>query len=316
MLEIVNSSTFTEAARENTPLLRMTRVSKAFPGVQALINVDFEVRHGEIHGLVGKNGAGKSTLMGIVVGVREPDSGSIEINGEHLRTITPEIMLHAGIAYVPQHVRMLKTLTVAENILVGNLPKNRFGLINWRAVYSDAHTRLERLALHLDVRQRVEGLTVAEQTMLGMAKALFSNARLIILDEPTAALSLREITVLFNFIRTLRQQGVTFIYISHHLEEVFDICDRVTVMRDGRVIDTQNVTAITTAGLVQLMVGEVVETYTRPSSVQPEDVLQIENLSRRGRYENINLTLRKGEIVGLSGLEGSGVDNIRNKGER
>jgi ABC-type sugar transport system ATPase subunit len=298
------------AGNNNPPFLRMTGISKVYPGVLALSDVSFEVQRGEIHGLVGKNGAGKSTLMGVLVGVREPDSGTIEINGVHVRSITPETMLNAGIAYVPQHVRMLKTLSVAENILVGALPKNRFGLISWKAVYADAQARLDKLGLQLDVRQRVEGLSVAEQTLLAIAKALFSNAGLIILDEPTAALSRPEINLLFNFVRNLKQQGVAFVYISHHLEEVFEICDRVTVMRDGRVVDTKNVADINTAGLIQLMVGEVVKQYERASAIQPDEVFRIENLSRRGRYEKISLTLRRGEVVGLSGLQGSGVDNL------
>jgi ABC-type sugar transport system ATPase subunit len=294
----------------DAPFLHMTGISKGFPGVQALTNVNFEVRHAEIHGLVGKNGAGKSTLMSILVGVHEPDSGSVEINGTQLHDITPETMINAGIAYVPQQVRMLKTLTVAENILVGALPKSRFGLINWKAVYSDAQARLGKLGLHLDVRQRVEGLSLAQQTLLAIAKALFSNAHLIILDEPTAALSRPEINLLFSFIRTLKRQGVAFVYISHHLEEVFEICDRVTIMRDGRVVDTKNVNDINTAGLIQLMVGEIVKEYERPTAVQPDEVLRIENLSRRGRYEKINLSLKRGEVIGLAGLQGSGVDNL------
>lgn len=301
------------AAQENageTPFLRMIGIHKAYPGVQALADVSFAVQCAEIHGLVGKNGAGKSTLMSVLVGVTEPDSGSVEINGDHLRSITPEIMLNAGIAYVPQHVRMLKTLTVAENMLVGALPKNRLGLVNWKAVYAEAEARLQKVGLRLDVHQRVEGLSVAQQTLLAIAKAMFSNARLIILDEPTAALSRPEINLLFGFIRTLKQQGVAFIYISHHLEEVFEICDTVTVMRDGRVVDTRPVASINTAGLIQLMVGEVVKQYERSSAIQAEEAFRIENLSRRGRYEKINLTLKRGEVVGLSGLQGSGVDNL------
>jgi ABC-type sugar transport system ATPase subunit len=303
-------STAQDTEKTTSPFLRMTSISKGYPGVQALTNVSFEVQRGEIHGLVGKNGAGKTTLMGILVGVNEPDSGSVEINGVQLRSISPETMIDAGIAYVPQQVRMLNTLTVAENILVGALPKNRFGLISWKAVYDEAQARLEKLGLHLDVHQRVEGLSLAQQTLLAIAKALFSNARLIILDEPTASLSRPEINLLFSLVHTLKQQGVAFVYISHHLEEVFEICDRVTVMRDGRVVDTKNVSDINTAGLIHLMVGEIVKEYERASAVQPDEVFRIENLSLRGRYEKINLALKRGEVVGLSGLQGSGVDTL------
>lgn len=297
-------------SKQDHALLRMTHVSLAFPGVQALADVNFEVRRAEVHGLVGKNGAGKSTLMNVLMGLREPDSGDLEMDGVHLKGLTPNMMLEAGIAYVPQHVKLLKSLTVAENILVGKLPKNRFGLIDWKAVYKDAQIRLEQFGLQLDVHQRVEGLSVVEQTILAIAKALFSNAKLIILDEPTAALNRREINLLFNFIHALKAQGVAFVYISHHLEEVFEICDRVTVMRDGCVVGTQQVASITTTELIQLMVGEVVRDYHRESAVLPEVAVQIENLSRRGQYENINLSLKRGEIVGLCGLQGSGVEQL------
>ena len=292
-------------------LLRMTGISKAYPGVQALAHADFEVRRGEIHGLVGKNGAGKSTLVGVLMGIREPDAGTIEIDGQPVRSVNPQAMLEAGIAYVPQQIKLLNTLTVAENILVGNLPKNRFGLISWRRAYSDSQQRLDQLGLKLNVRQKVEGLSVAEQTMLAIAKAMFAhNPRLIILDEPTAALSRKEILRLFGFINALKAQGVAFIYISHHLEEVFEICDRVTVMRDGRVVGTRDVADIDVPELIQMMVGEVVKEYERESAIQDEVVFQIDSLSRRGAYEKVNLTVRKGEIVGLSGLAGSGVDNL------
>lgn len=293
------------------PFLRMTGISKSYPGVQALIDADFEVREGEIHGLVGKNGAGKSTLMGVLMGIREPDSGEIEVNGQHIRHITPEAMLEAGIAYVPQHIKLLSTLSVAENILVGNLPKTPLGFVSWSKAYADSQRRLDQLGLKLNVRQRVEGLSVAEQTMLVIAKALFtSNARLIILDEPTAALSRKEIVQLFGFIKSLQVRGVAFIYISHHLEEVFEICDRVTIMRDGRVVDTREVADITIPELIQMMVGEVVKEYERPSSIADEEVFRITNLSRRGAYEKVNLSLKRGEVVGLSGLDGSGASNL------
>jgi ABC-type sugar transport system ATPase subunit len=291
--------------------LRMTDISKSYPGVQALANANFEVRRGEVHGLVGKNGAGKSTLMGVLMGISEPDSGKIEIDGKPITDLTPDAMLQGGIAYVPQQVKLLSTLSVAENILVGNLPKNRLGLVSWREVYADAERRLGQLGLKLNVRLRVEGLSVAEQTALAIARALFtSHARLIILDEPTAALPRREIIRLFGFVRALQKQGVSFIYISHHLEEVFEVCDRVTVMRDGRIVDTSDVTALTRTDLIQMMVGETVKEYSRDSTVTPEEVFRIENLSRRGAYEKISLSLKRGEVVGLSGLDGSGAANV------
>ena len=291
-------------------LLDMRGISKSYPGVQALEAADFSVRRGEIHGLVGKNGAGKSTLMGVLMGIRDADSGSVAIEGQRLRHASPQTMLDAGISYVPQHINLLNTLTVAENILVGNLPRKRFGLVDWKATYADSQQRLSRLGLTLDVRQLVEGLSVAERTMLAIAKALFNNARLIILDEPTAALSRVDIDLLFGFVRAQQEQGVAFIYISHHLEEVFEICDRVTVMRDGRIVGTREIDEIDVPDLIHMMVGGGVKEYERDSTAGAEVVFEVKDLSRRGAYEHVDFALRRGEVIGVSGLQGSGVDEL------
>ena len=296
--------------RSDEILLDMRGISKSYPGVQALEDADFSVRRGEIHGLVGKNGAGKSTLMGVLMGIRAADSGSIAIEGEQLRQASPQTMLDAGISYVPQHINLLNTLTVAENILVGNLPKNRLGLVDWPAAYRDSQQRLSRLGLTLDARQLVEGLSVAERTMLAIAKALFNKARLIILDEPTAALSRVDIDLLFSFVRAQQAQGVAFIYISHHLEEVFEICDRVTVMRDGRIVGTRAINEIGAPDLIHMMVGGGVKEYERESSAGAEVVFEVKDLSRRGAYEHVSFSLRRGEVMGISGLQGSGVDEL------
>ena len=300
-----------EATRlANETLLDMRGISKSYPGVQALTNADFAVRRGEIHGLVGKNGAGKSTLMGVLMGISAADSGSVAIDGGVVQNANPQTMLDAGISYVPQHINLLNTLTVAENILVGNLPKNRFGLVDWKAVNEDSQARLGRLGLKMDVRQPVEGLSVAERTMLAIAKALFNNARLIILDEPTAALSRVDIDLLFSFVRAQQEQGVAFIYISHHLEEVFQICDRVTVMRDGQIVGTRDISEIDVPDLIHMMVGGGVKEYERDSTAASETVLEVNGLSRRGAYEHIDFDLHRGEVMGISGLQGSGVDEL------
>ena len=299
-----------EKPKTSEVLLDMRGISKSYPGVQALADADFTVRRGEIHGLVGKNGAGKSTLMGVLMGIRDADSGSVNMDGQELVDASPQTMLDAGISYVPQHINLLNTLTVAENILVGNLPKNRFGLVDWKAVNVDSQERLLRLGLDMDVRQPVEGLSVAERTMLAIAKALFANARLIILDEPTAALSRVEIDLLFSFVQAQREQGVAFIYISHHLEEVFEICDRVTVMRDGRIVGTREISEIDVPDLIHMMVGGGVQEYQRESAAGAETVFEVNGLSRRGAYEHIDLSMTRGEVVGLSGLQGSGVDEL------
>ena len=291
-------------------LLDMRGISKTYPGVQALEDADFSVRRGEIHGLVGKNGAGKSTLMGVLMGIRDADSGSVAMDGRELVDASPQTMLDAGISYVPQHINLLNTLTVAENILVGALPKNRFGLVDWKATYADSQERLSRLGLTLDVRQLVEGLSVAERTMLAIAKALFNNARLIILDEPTAALSRVDIDLLFSFVRAQQEQGVAFIYISHHLEEVFEICDRVTVMRDGRIVGTRAINEIDVPDLIHMMVGGGVKEYERESTPARRSFLRYETCRGAALTNTSALRMRRGEVVGLSGLQGSGVDEL------
>jgi ABC-type sugar transport system ATPase subunit len=289
----------------------MHDVSKAFPGVQALQGVDLEVCQGEIHGLVGKNGAGKSTLVRVLMGLQELDTGSIQIDGQTFTRISSTEALRAGVAYVPQQVSMMDSLTVAENILAGDMPRNSLGLISWKKVFEEAEERLEKLGLKLDVRKQVEGLRVAEQTMLAIAKALFSNAKLIILDETTAPLPRADINQLFDFILSLKKNGVSFIYISHHLEEVFEICDRVTVMRDGTVIGTTKVSELDMSALTKLIAGEDVRQYRRDSTCQHgHSVLEIEGLTRRGCYEDINFIVEKGEVVGLTGLQGCGAEAL------
>lgn len=290
------------------PILEMRGVSKAFPGVQALQDVSLTVAAGEIHGLLGKNGAGKSTLMAILMGIQAADSGVITIAGRAFTAMTPREALAAGVAYVPQRINMMNALTVAENVLAGMMPVNRLGFVNWRQVYGEAERRLTQLGLPLDVRARVEGLSVAEQTMLAIAKALFSNARLIILDEPTAALPRPDIERLFAFVRSLKASGVAFIYISHHLEEVFELCDRVTVLRNGQLVATRAVSDLDTASLIRLMVGEDVPEFRRGSErgARGDKVLTIHNLVRRGHYEGVTLELHQGEVIGLAGLEGCG----------
>ncbi len=293
-----------------SPILVMTDVSKAFPGVQALRSVNLSVLPGEIHGLVGKNGAGKSTLMAILMGITEPNEGKIEISDKVFTSMTSKEAIEAGIAYVPQHVALMDSLTVAENILAGELPKNKFGIIDWKKVNQEAEVRLKRLNLNLDVTKNVEGLSVAEQTMLAISKALFGDAKLIVLDEPTASLSRSDINRLFNFVKSLRDKGVSFIYISHHLEEVFEICDRVTVMRDGRVVDTCEVKDIDIPQLIMMMVGEGVEDFSRDSTCTDEVVFILNKLTRRGYYEDISLELKKGEVVGITGLQGCGSEQL------
>ncbi len=299
---------------DNTPqpVLQMRGIGKVFPGVQALTDVDLTVMAGEIHGLVGKNGAGKSTLMAVLMGIQPVDTGTITIGGTTFSSMNPREAIGAGVAYVPQRINMMTPLTVAENVLAGMMPTNKVGFVAWGQVYAEADRRLKQLGLELDVRARVEGLSVAEQTMLAIAKALFSNAKLIVLDEPTAALPRPEVDRLFGFVRSLKTRGVAFIYISHHLEEVFEICDRVTVLRNGRLVETRPVAGLDTQMLIRLMVGEDVQEFKREqaTAVHAEEVMTVRGLVRRGHYEDISFTLHRGEVIGLAGLEGSGASSL------
>lgn len=290
--------------------LEMKGVNKSFPGVQALIDVDLEVEVGEIHGLVGKNGAGKSTLMRILMGLHDQDTGTIQIGDRIYDSINSEQALEAGVAYVPQKVALMDSLTVAENILAGDMPKGALGLVSWRRVYDEAASRLKKLNLDINVEAHVEGLSVAEQTMLAIAKALFGDAKLIILDEPTASLARAEINRLFGFIRSLKDKGVAFIYISHHLEEVFEICDQVTVLRDGFIVGTYDVSQLDMAKLTLLITGEEVEQYIRDNATGEGTVLEIKGLTRRGHYEDVSLKVSKGEVIGISGLQGCGAESL------
>jgi len=295
---------------KDKPILEMLGVSKAFPGVQALRNVDFRVMPGEIHGLVGKNGAGKSTLMAILMGIQEPNEGLIRVDDQEFQSMNPKEAIEAGISHVPQHVALMNSLTVAENILAGNLPKTKLGLVDWKATNAEAADRLEKLGLDLDVTKLVEGLSVAEQTMLAIAKALFGDAKLIILDEPTASLSRTDINLLFGFVNSLKEKGATFIYISHHLEEVFEICDRVTVLRDGKIVGIEKVKDIDIQQLILMIAGEDVKDYSRETTCTDEVIFTIEDLARRGHFEDINIELRKGEVVGITGIQGCGSDQL------
>ena len=291
-------------------ILQMKSIYKTFPGVQALRGVDFNLYSGEIHGLVGKNGAGKTTLVAILMGLQAPDAGDIKIEGHQVKVMTPGEAIKAGVAYVPQRVDLMDSLTVGENILAGQLLKDKLGFINWPDNYQEAERRLKKLGLHLNVRSRLEGISMAEQTMLVIAKAIFSNAKLIILDEPTASLPRKDIERLFGFIHSLKEKGVAFIYISHHIEEVFEICDRVTILRDGNLVDVCNVSELTMGKLTAKIAGENIKENERKSTQEDKPVLNVNGLTRRGFYEDINLSIKKGEIVGISGLQGCGVETL------
>ena len=297
----------TSVASDESYLVEMRDIVKVFPGVRALDHVSFRLRPDEIHALVGKNGAGKSTLMNILSGIHQPDQGEIWIGGEHIETMTTARARQVGITFVHQRSQLIPGLSIAENIFSGSMPVGRGGFVDWKGLYREAEDRLRRLGLEIDVKRKVAGLSVAEQQIIEIAKALFAEARVIVLDEPTAPLPRSDVELLFSFVRRQRDQGAAFIYISHYLEEVFELCDYVTVLRDGQLVGNHRVSELDQAELIRLISGTKVERFRRERrDLDGKSVLEIEGLTRAGAYTNLNLTLKTGEVVGLTGLEGCG----------
>lgn len=287
------------------PVVNMTGIVKNYPGVRALDDVSFDVCAGEIHGLVGKNGAGKSTLIGILNGLCQPDAGIVRIRGEEFTGLTTARAKAAGIAHVAQHAKYVPELSIAENLSLGNLPSRR-GLIDWRYLYANAENKLQQFGLSIDVRKPIEAASVAERQMIEIARALFADASVIILDEPTAPLPKREIEKLFRFVKEQRDRGASFIYISHFLEEIFEIADRATVLRNGRVVGSSPVHELSQQDLVLMVSGESVKRFTRSAGEIGDVVLKTKDLSRRNAYSDVGINIRSGEVVGLTGIEGSG----------
>lgn len=288
-------------------VVEMTNITKTFPGVRALDDVSFDVRQGEIHALVGKNGAGKSTLMSILAGLYTPDSGTIRVRGQTIEHMTTARSQEAGIAIVAQHARFVPGLSVAENLFMGQMPTRPGGFVDWRGLRTAAAERLRRIGLDIDVTRHMEAMTVAERQMIEISRALFADASVIILDEPTAPLPKQEVNLLFDFVRRQRASGAAFIYISHYLDEVFEIADRATVLRNGREVGTKPIGDLTQPELIRMISGTTVERFQRtPRESVGDPVLQIKGLSRHRAYEDVDLVLHAGEVVGLTGLEGSG----------
>jgi len=289
------------------PVVELRGIGKRFPGVRALDRVDFAVRRGEIHALVGKNGAGKSTLVHILTGIVPPDEGEIRVRGELISPMTPARARQAGIVLVAQHAHAVPGLSIAENIFCGDLPTSRTGFVDWRRLYREAAERLARVGLDLDVQRTMEGLSVAERQMIEIARALFADASVVILDEPTAPLPKHEVALLFRFVRRQREAGASFVYISHYLEEVFELADRVTTLRNGRVVGSQPVGGLSQPALIRLISGQEVDRFRRSRRTDGlRPVLEIDHLSRPGQYDDLSLALSAGEVVGLTGLEGCG----------
>jgi D-xylose transport system ATP-binding protein len=302
---------------ENDIILDFKHITKQFPGVVALDDVSFTIRRGDIHGICGENGAGKSTLVKILSGVYPYGTydGSVIYDGEELKLTQSSIhaAVEKGIAIVYQELTLVPTRTVGENVFLGKEPVEH-GVINWNKLYADTRAILEKYQLDVDPRAIVNDLGVGKQQMVEIAKALSENAKVLILDEPTSALSKAEVEKLFDILRGLKEHGITCIYISHRLEEFFKITDRVTVMRDGKIITTQPTKDVTQGDLVKYMVGrEMKERFPKGNRHPGEVVFVVEGLqavdpnnSNRKVLDGVSFDVRKGEILGIAGLMGSG----------
>lgn len=295
----------------STLLLEMKGICKSFPGVRALDDISLSVRPGTVHGLMGENGAGKSTLMKCLLGLYQPDSGEIIFQGAPMRITGPSIALKSGISMIHQELSPVAERSIMENIWLGRFPcKTKFGplsLVDHQKMLDRTLEILNDLSLDLDPREPVGNLTVAQTQMVEIAKAVSYNSRLIIMDEPTSSLTENEINHLFRIIRRLKKQGVSVIYISHKMNEIFEICDEVTVMRDGKYVGTKNISELDIDGLIRMMVGrELTRMFPKAEAKIGEPFLRVENLSSGKAFRGVSFELRRGEILGLAGLVGAG----------
>lgn len=295
------------SAPESVPILSLAHAAKTFGPVIALADGTIEIQAGEIHALVGENGAGKSTLVKILAGLHQPDSGDFRVAGHGVQFRNVAESKNAGISVIYQEPTLFPDLSVAENIFIDRQPKGRFGLISKSAMVREAGRLFDRLGVPIDPTRIAEGLSIADQQIIEIAKAISLDAKVLVMDEPTAALSGVEVDRLFAVARSLRDRGTGILFISHRFDEVFDLCDRITVMRDGRYISTHETTDVTVEQIVREMVGRDVGTlFPKADADIGGVVLKVEGLSRPGVFRDINFEVRSGEIVALAGLVGAG----------
>jgi rhamnose transport system ATP-binding protein len=294
-----------------TPVLELAGVCKRFSGVRALHDVHLTIRPGEVMALIGENGAGKSTLVKTLTGIYQPDAGTIRLDGQAVTFDSPQAAMAAGITAVHQETVMFDELSVAENIYVGRQPTGRFGRVDWRAIEHAAEALFARLEVALPVRARVKDLSVAQRHFVEIARALAQDARVVIMDEPTAALSQREIRELYRIIAQLRAAGTAVIFISHKFDEIFEVADRYTVLRDGQFIAEGALADITEPELVTLMVGRAVhQAYPKAQVAIGAPLLAVQGFSHPTEFRDVSFTLHQGEILGFYGLVGAGRSEV------
>ncbi|MEA4906302.1 MAG: sugar ABC transporter ATP-binding protein [Anaerolineaceae bacterium] len=292
-------------------ILELRNISKRFSGVEVLHGVSFSLRQGEVHALLGENGAGKSTLVKVMTGIHQPDGGEIYLNGERVTFDDTLASRQAGITAIYQELSLFPDLDVAENIFIGRQPTTRAGRIDWKTLYREAGRLLDSLGVQLDLKQKARSLSIAQQQMVEIARAFSVNARILIMDEPTSALTLNEVSDLFKLVRRLRDEGTAITFISHRLEELYELADRVTILRDGYYVDTRPIQGVERDELIRMMVGRTISNLFPKQDVPAgETVLKVKNLTRSGVFRNISFELRKGEILGMAGLVGAGRTDV------
>ncbi|MBF0707316.1 sugar ABC transporter ATP-binding protein [Alkalihalobacillus hwajinpoensis] len=291
--------------------ISMKEIHKAFGANKVLEGVNIDIQDAEVHALMGENGAGKSTLMNILTGLHKKDSGTIVIDGQERVFDNPKEAEENGVAFIHQELNIWPELTVLENLFINKEPVTSLGLIHTKKMKAIANEQFKKLAISIPLQQEAGKCSVGQQQMIEIAKALMTDAKVIIMDEPTAALTEREIQTLFQVIRSLKKSGVSIVYISHRMEEIFTICDSITVMRDGKTVDTKPIPETSFDEVVRKMVGrELTDRFPERSPKLGETMLEVKGLSRKGVFENVSFSVRSGEIVGVSGLMGAGRTEI------
>lgn len=288
-------------------ILEMENITKEFPGVKALDNIQLKVKKGTVHALMGENGAGKSTLMKIIFGIYTPNSGTIKFKGKELKVSSTKEALNNGISMIHQELSPIPHMTVAENIFLGREPSAGWGWVKDKKMIEDARQLFTKLNMNIDPTSKMKDLSIANMQMVEIATAVSYNADLIIMDEPTSAITEKEVEQLFGMIHSLKKKGVTIIYISHKMDEIFKICDDITVFRDGQYIDSKPARELTQDSLIQMMVGREIKQVFHKEETEITDVaLAVNNISKAGKFNDISFEVRKGEILGIAGLMGSG----------
>jgi len=295
------------------PVLQMQHIYKSFPGVKALSDVNFELRKGEIHSLMGENGAGKSTLIKVLTGVYKIDEGTILLNGKEIKIYSTSDAQRQGISTVYQEINLCANLSVAENIYIGREPK-KGGSIDWKKINKDAKELLDKMEVRIDVKKQLSAYSLAIQQMVAIARAVDTSNGILILDEPTSSLDTNEVNQLFSVMRKLKEAGMSIIFVSHFLEQIYEICDRVTILRNGNLVGTYDIESLSRLDLVSKMIGKDLDELEKLNDIKKnsgkritgENFLETHNYEKRGTIEPFNLNLRKGEVLGLAGLLGSG----------